>query len=405
MKNGAALQEQANKIAWVNRPTFVLFIAALISILSLSMDIFLPVFPEIADEFALGRAEYTRSILTVFVFALGAGQLFFGILADRFGRRPVLLATLAVYGLAAIYCTIATSFSALLAARFVQGFAAAGPRVIAIAILRDTRSGIDFAKTMSFTIMIFMMAPIFAPFLGQAIALISGWRAISMVLFIMSLILWFITVFKLPETCAPDARTALNGSNIKINLKRIIFTRVTMGNTVISVLAYGAMFGFITIAPIIYADLYDIKNGFSVYFATFGISIAIAAFINTRMLSRYGPALILRAGLVLLLISTAFLTVITTYQQPPFWVFQSIMMIAMFSKGLIIANCNALALEPHGQIAGFASAFIGALTMLGSATIGHVIGGQFDGTIWPIALSYVLISALMLMVSTLTNRN
>ncbi|NSY39378.1 multidrug effflux MFS transporter [Leisingera sp. ANG59] len=398
-----APDSKATRGGWIDGPFFVLFIAGLMSSLALSLDIFLPVLPEISTAYQLEDSTQIRSILTVFIFSFGVGHLFAGILSDRYGRRPVLTGMLGLYAVMAVFCSVAPTFDALVLGRLVQGFAAAGPRVIAVAIVRDLRSGTEMARTLSIVMMFFMVAPILAPFLGEITSAIAGWRAVFAVLAIFALPLWAVVQFILPETCPPENRARIRANVIFGNLGRMIRAPQTLGNTAVATLIYGAMFGFIGIAPLIYGEIYGITTGFAAYFATFGMGIAGAAYANSKLVVRYGPTRVLLRALVCLTVIAIGFTVITQFIAPPLWLFHLTTMALMFTKGLIYANCNTLAVDLHRGFAGFASAMIGGMTMLGSAVIAHMIGGAYSGNVTILGASYALIGALATLIALQAN--
>ena len=396
--------DNGKKRGWIDGSFFVLFIAALMSVLSLSLDILLPVLPDISVDFSHSDSAGVRSVLTVFMFAFGLGHLYAGLLADRYGRRPILVASLGIYILAGIFCAVAPSFEALLFGRFIQGLAAAGPRVIAVAILRDLRSGADLARTLSMAMMVFMAAPIIAPFIGEITAAIGGWRSVCAVLVGLAIPLLIIVQFFLPETCPPAQRARIRPALIQTNLRMMAASAQTLGNKAIATLIYGAMFGFFGIAPIIYGEVYGISIGFAGYFATFGAGIALAAFTNTRLLVQYAPARILTGALFAMTVIALFFLAACLYAKPSFWLFHLFMMALMYTKGLIFTNCNALAVEPHRDFAGLASSVIGGGTMLGSALIAHIFGGLYDGNVVLIAAVYCGIGALAILAALSSNR-
>lgn len=389
---------------WLDGPLFVLFIAALMSVLSLSLDILLPVLPDISADLGLAEPARVRMILTMFIAAFGLGHLVMGLLADRFGRRVVLLGSLATFLITGLICAYANSFETLLAGRILQGFAAAGPRVIAVAIARDLRSGPALARALSLAMMIFMAGPIIAPILGEGVATIGGWRAVFVALCLMALPAFAVVLLALPETCPPDHRQALSRHQMTANLTRLARCPQTTGYTAICTLTYGIMFGVIGIAPIIYDQQFAITTGFAGYFATLGAGIAVAAFVNARLVMSLGSVRILRLGLMALTVIAAGFVVTCLVTQPPFWLFHLFILLLMSAKGLVFSNCNALAVDPHRAFAGFASAMIGGCTMLGSGILAQGIGGLYDGRITSLALTYMLVALLALAIAWMTGR-
>lgn len=392
-----------NGKSWLDGTLFVLFIAALMSNLSLSLDIILPVMPQISAEYQLGEPTETRVLLTIFVFAFGFGQIFMGVLSDRFGRRPVLGASLALYMLATALCAMAPTFEMLILGRFVQGLAAAGPRVIGVAIVRDRMSGARMAQTLSTAATFFMIAPIIAPFLGEIAGSIAGWQAVFALLFVFALPVWAVVQFALPETCPPENRVALAFATMKTNLAILVRTPQTLGNATISMMIYGAMFGFIGVAPFIYRDVYGVTTGFAAVMATFGFGVIVAAYVNSRTVVRLGPARVQFLALLVLTATALFCLALNMFGDMPLWQFHLCVTILMFTKGLIYSNTSTLAVDPHPGFAGLASSVVGGFAMLGSAGIAQIIGSFYRGNVTGVAVSYAVIGLLATLISVRTN--
>jgi DHA1 family bicyclomycin/chloramphenicol resistance-like MFS transporter len=400
----AQLKHGVGARSWLDGPLFTLFIAALMGNLSLSLDIILPVMPQVAADYALDDPTRVRILLTVFVLTFGLGQMGVGILSDRYGRRPILGAAIGLYALASVLCALAPTFEMLVIGRGLQGLAAAGPRVIAVAIVRDRMSGAAMAKALSTAAMIFMLAPIVAPFVGEVTASIAGWRAVFVVLLLLALPILAVVLIALPETCPPDNRTRIKFSVIAANLTTLALSRQTVGNIAVSTLIYGAMFGFVGLAPFIYRDIYGVTSGFSAIFATFGLGIVGSAFINSRAVMRFGPAHMQRVALIFLTtVSTIFLG-LTQIMAVPIWLFHLLILAIMAAKGMVYSNTNTLAVDPHARFAGLASSVVGGMAMLGSAVIAQLTGVFYDGDYSLVAKCYAGMGALATLISVLCNR-
>lgn len=370
---------------WTGGPGFILFVAALMAVLSLSLDILLPAFPAMAASYGLADAGESRLTLTVFVLAFGLGHLLHGALADRFGRRPVLGGALVVFAACGVWAALAPGFDQHLAARFVQGLAAAGPRVVAVALLRDTREGPGLVRDMSRVMMIFMLAPILGPVLGQGIMAAGGWRAIPLVLALAALVPLAITWRALPETLPPGARRGLDPGSYGRTLTGLLRTRVTLGNTLAAGMAYGLMFGFIGISPALYQMRFGVGEGFAALFSTVGLGIAAGSWLNARIVTRAGPAPVLRRAAWGLVACGAALAGFGL-APPPLVLFQAVLVAAMVCMGFAFANCSALAIAPHRHVAGQAAALTGAMTISLSAVVAEALGRAY-------AVSFTLFGA------------
>lgn len=373
---------------WTEGGALVLFVASLMGILSLSLDVLLPAFPAMAASFGLAAPEDSRATLTVFVLAFGAGHLIHGPLADRFGRRPVLGVSLALFAAGSLWAGAAGSFDEHLAARFCQGLAAAGPRVVAVALLRDLRDGAALARDLSRAMMIYMLVPVVGPFVGQAVLSVGDWRAIPVLLAVAMLVPLAVTLFLLPETRPASSMGQRPVLAYRHNLAAVLTTRTSLCNTLAAGFAYGVMFGFIAVSPALYAAHFGVTGGFAALFATLGVSIAGASWLNARLVLRHGaPRLLRRAAAGLVLCATGLL--LLALFPAGLAAFQIVLMAAMGCKAVVFANCNAIALQPHARIAGQASSLIGALTIMWSAGVAQALGAGYGQSLALFAALYL----------------
>ncbi len=383
------------------RRGFIIFIAALLGMFSLAIEVCLPALSHIASDFGLENANAAQSVITLFILAFGGGHLFQGFLADRFGRKPVLLINLAVYSAAGAVCALTHSFEILLEARAVQGVAAAGLRVAGTAILRDVRDGAGLARSMSLAMMIFTSIPVVAPFLGQAIILLFGYRSVFVLLFLAPAIL--VVTLRLPETLPLHRRVPIQPAIVLQSLARLLNTRDTLGYTVIGGILYGLMFGFITSAPQIFAEVYGVPMLFPLFLSMAALSIGLASYCNSRIVQSVGARRLVFLALCVVLLASLVLCIGANTGSLNLPAFQFLIVLVMFGNGMAFANCNVLAILPHGRIAGVASSIAGGVVMILSATFSHLIGQAFDGTIVPLATSFLGLAAMAMLVERVTN--
>src|SRR3982075_141748 len=189
-------KREAAKIGF---PEFVVLAAAMMSTPALAIDGMLPAFPVIVRALHVANENHVQWIVTAYMVGMGCGQLFWGLMSDRFGRRPILLGGLGLYVLAALLCGLTGSFHTLLVWRFVHGLAAASV-VVTRSVIRDLYSGRQMARVMSLTFMVFLMVPILAPSLGALILMVAPWRYIFIVCGIFAAAVWTWALLRLPET-------------------------------------------------------------------------------------------------------------------------------------------------------------------------------------------------------------
>jgi DHA1 family bicyclomycin/chloramphenicol resistance-like MFS transporter len=383
---------------------FVVLMAALMALNATAIDIMLPALPQMADAMGLVAANSEQLVITAYLGGFGIGQFFIGALTDRFGRRPVLLAGLAIYAMGGVLSALAPDYALLLAARAAQGAGAAAPRIIVTAVIRDCYTGAQMAKVTSFAMMAFMAAPVFAPSIGQAIMLAGSWRWIFGFLSLYALVVLIACAARLPETLPHGWRRGLGLGDLGRSIVMVLSKRQTMGYALASGLFFGALFGFIASAQPILAELYGLGEWFPVVFGGVALFIALAAFINAMLVGRLGMRALSHGAVLLFTTVSTALAIVASFGPVPFWMFLVLIATAMMLVGLVFANFNALAMEPQGQVAGIASSIIGGTTTLIGATGGYLIGQAYDGTVLPLTAGYALCGAATLLVLLITER-
>lgn len=391
--------------AWVSsthRPMgfreFVAIVAAIMALNPLAMDLMLPALPDVASAFHISNANRVQAVLSVFLTGFGAGQFIIGPLADRFGRRPILIGGLIVYGVASLLAIVAPSFETLLLARGLQGLSTATARVIATSIVRDCYSGRRMASVMSLAMMIFISVPVIAPSFGQAIMLAAEWHGIFIVLLVYGVLTLGWIILRLPETLPLTERKSLAPGNVANNFLQTIKNRQTFGYALAAGSVQGILFGYVLSSQQIFTGIYGLGHYFPLAFAAIAIGIAVAGFLNSRIVGRYGMRMISHSALVgQLAIATVMLTAALAG-----WLSLTLFMIlataSLFTFGLMFSNFSALAMEPQGHIAGTASSLFGSITTLIGIAIGSAIGQYYDGTLVPLAAGGLLSSVVALAV-------
>ncbi|MEO1040494.1 MAG: multidrug effflux MFS transporter [Pseudomonadota bacterium] len=368
----------------------IAMVGALMGLNALAIDIMLPALSEIGA--ALDRpGNAPQLVVTVYVFGFGLAQLVYGPLADALGRRTVLLWALAAFVAASVACLFATDFTWLLIARGLQGVAAAATRVVAVAAVRDLVSGRRMAQVMSFAMMVFMAAPIFAPALGQLILFAGDWRWIFAALMAGGAILGIWMHMRLPETLAEENRIPLNFGAAGRNYWLAAKNRVSLGYMIASAFIFGALFAFIATSEQVIAQLYGLEHWFALAFAGVAVGLALANVINARIVGRLGMRRVSHGALIAFLVISLAHTLISLAGLPPFWLFYILLGSAMMMFALMGANFSALMMEPAGERAGTAAALYGSVTSVSGAVLGSVIGQAYDGSVTPILAGMALL--------------
>ena len=384
---------------------FVAMMAFLMALTALSVDIMLVVLPDISNEFALVEANERQYMVTVYLAAFASGHIFAGPLSDRLGRRPILLAGLTIYAMGAALALVADSYALLLAARAVQGFGAAGPRVVAVAVVRDRFVGRAMSQVMSFVMTVFIILPVLAPAIGSLIAQGDTWRPIFVFLCAFG-IGTFVWVFvRLPETNpvgTPEARPVVGVGQA---LGAIASNGTTVGYMLSLGCVFGCLMGYIATSQQLFADVYGVVDWFPAVFASVASAMIVSTFINSRFVYRLGMRRLCHgATLALALLSAVAVATILVVGTVPLLVLIAYLAMAFFLIGLVLPNFNAIAMEPLGPIAGTGSSFIGFVMIGVGATLGGLVGQLYDHTVLPLLVGFLAYSSTALAIVAITER-
>ncbi|MBC8037348.1 MAG: MFS transporter, partial [Rhizobiales bacterium] len=306
------------------------------------------------------------------------------------GRKPAIFAGLLLYAAGSLMCLFSTSFTMMLVGRTLQGFGAAGPRIVSIAMVRDGSSGAAMARVMSFVMAVFMLVPILAPAIGQVVLLFTSWRMIFAGFLVMALLATVWLAVRQPETLPVSRRSRLGVSELMKAAKEFLRHPIATGYTLAVGCIFGAFICYLGTSQQIFAEQYDQEELFAVWFGVFAIAIAIAMILNGKLVMRYGMRDLskwaLRASIVL---SAVFLAVALMFHgHPPLWTLGAYLFYNFFCSGILFGNYNALAMDPMGHIAGMAAAISGSLSSLVALATGTWIGLQYNGTVIPLAAGF-----------------
>ncbi|WP_324750227.1 multidrug effflux MFS transporter [Sphingomonas sp. LY54] len=383
---------------------FVALMAALMASNALAIDAMLPALPAIGTALGVAEDNQRQLVITAYLIGFGIAQLAYGPLSDRFGRKALLIGSLAFYCAFATLAGLASSFPLLLAARVLQGMAAAGSRVLVMAVVRDRYHGSAMARVMSLTMIVFMIVPVLAPAFGQAVLAVASWRHIFIGLAVYALVLILWTAWRLPETLAVERRRPLSAAHIGEAVAATLGNRRSIGNTLALTLAFGGLMGFINSIQQIVFDVFGRPELISLVFACIAGPMAFASYANSRLVMRLGSRRILLAALAAFSVTALFHFAAGAFFGETIWSFVVLQALTMACFGLVGANASALAMEPLGHVAGTASAVQGLISTIGGALIGLAIGQAFDGTTAPLLAGFALCGALALATAYWANR-
>jgi MFS transporter, DHA1 family, multidrug resistance protein len=383
---------------------FVVVIAMIMALNPLAMDMMLPALPNIGGAFHIDLANRLQAVLSAFLIGFGGGQFVIGPLSDSFGRRPVLLGGMVVYAIASVLAIAAPSFETLLLARALEGLGTSATRVIATSVVRDCYAGRRMASVVSLAMMVFIAVPVVAPSFGQAVMSLTHWRGIFVVLMVYGMVALAWTWLRLPETLPKPERKPLSVSDIFDAYRQTVTNRQTLGYAIAAGGVMGAIFAFVFCAQQIFTGIYKLGHYFPLAFAGIAIGVAVAGFLNARLVGRLGMRVISHSALLGFIAVAAILFVGGTESAVPFPLFLALSALMMFFFGLMTANFTALAMEPQGRIAGTASSLYGSITTLLGIGIGTTIGQAYDGTLMPFATGFLICTLATLVVVAITEK-
>jgi DHA1 family bicyclomycin/chloramphenicol resistance-like MFS transporter len=363
---------------------FVVLAAAMMSTQALAIDAMLPAFPIIVSSLRVANENHVQWIVTAYMAGLGCGQLFWGLMSDRFGRRPILICGLGLYVLAALLCGLAGSFHTLLVWRFIHGLSAASV-VVTRSVIRDLYSGRQMARVMSLTFMVFLTVPILAPSLGALILWLAPWRYIFIVCGVFAGFVCAWAYLRLPETLHPEYRLTLSRSHIVSAVRLVLGTRTSLCYTLAMTVMFGGIMAYVGMVQQTFGEVFHRANLMPTMFALCATTMGVAAFLNSRIVERLGMRRISHTALLTYICITALHTVIAALGAEQIWTFVVFQSATMACFALSISNFGAMAMEPVASVAGIGASLQGFVSTLSGALVGALIGRQFNGTAVPLA--------------------
>ena len=378
--------------------------AMLFASVALSIDGMLPALPQIARTLTPGDPNLAQLVVTSMVLGLGIGTLISGPISDALGRKPVLIGCCAVYVTGAGLSFFAPSLPLLLAARVIMGIGGAGPRAVGMALIRDLYRGRDMARIVSFVMTVFTMVPAVAPLIGQGVIWVAGWREMFLVFlcFQASIIVWF--SLRQSETLAVERRRRLAVGPLVEAGRIFARNRVAMTATLAQALSSGCLFSLLSSVQPVFQTTFNAGATFPLWFAVITAGAATGAFVNARVVMRYGMQRVVRAtylGMLVLSAATFGSLSAGLAGNAAFALFILWAMGLLTMIGLTLSNLAALAMEDMGDLAGFASSIMAAFARTGSVLLAVPVGLMFDGSALPLVGGVTVFVALAL---TLTPR-
>jgi DHA1 family bicyclomycin/chloramphenicol resistance-like MFS transporter len=379
---------------------FVIIISMMMALTALSIDSMLPALPQIGSDLGVTNPNDRQLVVSVIFLGQALGQLYFGPLSDKTGRKPAIYGGYALFIVGSLISLFSTNFPIMLVGRTLQGVGVSSPRAVSLALVRDQYEGRVMARVMSFTMTIFILVPMIAPTIGQGILMIAGWRSIfgAFLIFAFVTVIWF--ALRMPETLAPENRIPFSLGRIINSTIEILKIRSALGYTLTAGLINGVFLGYLNSSQQIFQEQYALGARFPLYFATISLSLGMASFMNTRLVMRFGMTKLVRWSLrVVFGVAVLFLgTSVALSGQPPLWLLMVYLMVSFFCTGIMFGNINALAMRPLGRLAGIGAAVVGSVSTLISMLLGMLIGQSYNGTVIPLVLGMTLLSGISIFI-------
>lgn len=368
-----------------SRLELIIILGSMTSFAPLGTDMYLPALPTLQRVFGASSLA-VQATLSAFFAGFAVGQLVFGPITDRFGRRPPLYAGLLLFVAASLGCALAPSVEILTGLRFVQAFGACAGGVIARAMVRDLFDPRESARIYGALMLVTGLAPMLAPLIGGQLLVHFGWPAIFILMSAMALLCLAAAHLRLPETHRPENVHSLNVLRIARSYGRLLGHRAYLGFALTSACSMGGVFAYIAGSPFVFIELHQVSpEHFGWIFGLNASGFVIMAQVNGRVVQRLSPQTLLRAGTLAQLAAalTLLLTALTGFGGV--WGIGVPLFCFIATIGIVLPNSAALAMAPHGANAGLASALLGVVQFGAGGLVVLLVGSLDNGTAVPMA--------------------
>ncbi|PWC23038.1 MFS transporter [Brenneria roseae subsp. roseae] len=375
-----------------SRLGYVIILGLLAALGPLCTDLYLPALPELALDLSTS-ASASQLSLTSGLLGLGAGQLVFGPLSDKLGRKRPLFCSLLIFLAASVWCALAQDIHQLIIARFIQGIAGAGGAVLSRAIARDLYTGHQLTRFFALLMLVNGLAPIIAPVLGGALLSIVDWRGIFITLAAVTVPLLMLSASRLQETLPEERRVTGGIGTLLSSIGSLLIERQFMGLCLVQGFAGAGMFAYIGASPFVLQNIYQLSpQMFSLCFAINGVGLIFSAQLSSRLSQHWGDMRVLKLGLAIAAVSSLLL-LLAGYLQAPLIGLLVPLFFSVIIIGIVGPSASALAMQSQGDKAGSASALIG-VSMFALGAISVPLTGLNGTSALSMALVIVICYAL-----------
>jgi DHA1 family bicyclomycin/chloramphenicol resistance-like MFS transporter len=380
--------------------TFVItvLLAALSAIGPLTTDMYLPSLPDIARQLGTSTAQVQLTI-SAYLIGFAVGQIFYGPVSDRHGRKPVLLAALALYCVASLACALSRSIEMLIVARFVQALGGSGGIVLARAIVRDLYSGVRAGRELSLIGSVMALAPVLAPVVGGILQTGFGWRSIFVTLIVAGLAGACIVWLKLPETLAIRSPDPVSPSTMLASYRAVARNPAYLAYLGLATTSYAGLFAWISGASFVLQNLYGLSPfNFGITFALGSLGYMTGATLAARQVMRFGIDGTLGIGACAL--AAGGLGAVASVALGLTSGISLVLPVAVYLAGLgmVLPQAIAGAMTPFPERAGVASALLGFTQQCAAALCGAVVGWLLGNNAWPLAAAVAAMGCATLVI-------
>lgn len=369
---------------------FVALMAMLTSLVALTIDAMLPALNQMGNDLNSTGPQQNYLVVSLFFIGMAFGQMLFGPLADARGRRAAIIIGLMIFWVGTLVCMSAKDMHIMLIGRFIQAIGLSGPRIAALAMIRDIYVGDAMAKIMSFIMIVFILVPMAAPIIGQWIMQVWSWWSIFVFFLVMSGVaaLWFFS--RQPETLHRSVRRPFSWSSFGESALFILTHRQVMPHIIAMGCIFGGFLAYLSASQTIFQEMYDTGDWFPYIFATLAFSIGCASLLNSQLVERLGMFKLCHIALIgHIVISCVLIGVVFMSEGLPvlgLWI--ALLFVDFFFVGISFGNMNAVAMLPLGHVAGVGAAFIGSLSSVVAVPLAVFIDSFLDASLMPIAVGF-----------------
>lgn len=385
------------------RPKFALgskgFVAVLsmcMAVTALGVDTVLPAYGDIRESLGLAAdANEVTGLITFYLLGNSLGLLPAGLISDRFGRKAVMWGGLGLYIVGAIGSIVAPTLSLMFVARFVWGLGGAGPRVAALAAVRDGFEGEQMARQMSFVMAVFLLVPAIGPTLSAGILAVGPWQAVFWMCATAAVAV-MVLVSRLPETLPVEARRPLAARAIWTSCRIVLTTPGTIWYLVSLTALFSVFMSYLSSSELIVDQTFGLEPWFPAFFGGIALIMLCAMLLNGRLVERLGLSRWIRSVFMFNLTAVGAMLVVALVSggEPPFWLFVVLIAAVLFFQQMLIPNLNSAAMRPLAEVAGTGTAVLNMVSGGIGAIIAELINRQFDGTMLPLSIGFAVAAAI-----------